>query len=68
MKQTNTEDRACRLCEYATPLDGGEHCLCKKRGVVFSYSCCSKFRLDLLKFSPAVRPTTTSFDFSVIDH
>ncbi len=58
MRKKNFEESSCRLCEHATVLFGGEHCLCTKRGVVFSYGKCRKFQADLLKFSPDTRPAT----------
>ena len=56
MRKQNLEEVSCRLCEHATVLSGGEHCLCTRRGVVYSYGKCRKFRADLLKFSPDTRP------------
>lgn len=60
MRKSNSEDVACRLCEHATVLSGGEHCLCAKRGVVFSYGSCRKFRADLLKYAPDARPALST--------
>ena len=55
MKRKSDRESACRTCEFAELLDTGEHCLCSKRGVVYSYGVCRRYREDLTKFSPAVR-------------
>lgn len=46
-------DRVCAYCEHATPLAGGEHVLCDKRGVVAGTYHCRKFAYDPLKRKPA---------------
>ncbi len=55
MKRNHEIEASCRICEHATLLEGGEHCLCKKRGLVFSYGSCRRFRADLLKYQPSIR-------------
>lgn len=45
-------DRVCAYCEHATPLAGGEHVLCEKRGVVKGTHHCRKFTYDPQKRIP----------------
>ncbi len=45
-------DRVCAYCEHATPLAGGEHVLCEKRGVVTGTHHCRKFAYDPQKRIP----------------
>lgn len=58
MKSAIELEASCRLCAHAVVLESGEHCLCKRRGVVYSYGKCRRFRPDVLKFSPGMRRDT----------
>ncbi|MBP5288368.1 MAG: hypothetical protein J6Z79_00660 [Clostridia bacterium] len=42
-------DAQCDLCEYAQPINEGESCVCKLRGIVSPDDACGKFRFDPLK-------------------
>lgn len=68
MKHDIHIESCCQLCEFSTLLDGGEHCLCTKKGVVYSYGCCRKFQPDLLKFSPGTRPSKLGTKFEKLKH
>ncbi len=55
-KRSTVEDRecpsACRFCEKAALLDGGNQILCQQRGIVPADYKCRKFRYDPLKRIP----------------
>lgn len=45
-------DKICAYCERATPLAGGEHVLCEKKGVVTAGHLCRGFVYDPVKRIP----------------
>lgn len=61
-------DPICRHCEFATVLGGGDSCLCKKNGIVRPDDTCKKYKLDLLKISPALPllPDTKDLNFDLL--
>lgn len=64
MKRKDTVEKSCRLCEHAVCLADEQYCLCRKRGIVYSYGACRKFSADLLKFTPDARmgiPSATEY-------
>ena len=65
---SNEITKCCALCERATKLQDVNTVLCKKRGVVSSEHCCSKFVYDPLKRVPkriTVMAEYSPEDFSI---
>ncbi len=57
LKKTELEteyeiEKICCNCEFATAMEDGNSCICKKNGVVRSGDTCKKFKFDLLKLKP----------------
>lgn len=48
-------EKVCALCVHAVHIAETENCVCQKKGVVKTTFSCGKFKLDLLKLTPALR-------------
>lgn len=55
MMSKDNWERACVLCESSRKIEGGEYCVCTKKGVVSPDFCCRKFRFDPLKMEVTVQ-------------
>ena len=70
MSNSRNPENVCACCEFSSPIEASDACLCKKRGVVRADAACRKFSPDIFKLSPESRAPVAidrDLDFSIGD-